>query len=129
MTVNFKMLKHIISTAVLERVQIDLFDYSNKPDKNFKYILHIKNQFSKYTALYVCRDKTAAVVREHFAHLMGHFGVPKIVQSDNGGEFKSVLKELLHEQGIQIIHGRAKHPQSQGLLKRGNFVAKRKLEF
>ncbi len=127
--VNQKMLKPIVSTAVLERVQIDLIDYSNKPDKHFKYILHIKDHFSKYTALYACRDKTAAVVREHFAHWLGHFGVPKIVQSDNGGEFKRVLEELLHEQGIHIIHGRAKHPQSQGLVEQGNFVAKRKLEF
>jgi hypothetical protein len=51
------------------------------------------------------------------------------VQSDNGGEFKGILEELLHEQGIQIIHGHAKHPQSQGLVEQGNFVAKRKLEF
>jgi hypothetical protein len=60
----------------------------------------------------VCQLRvTAAVVREHFAHWMGHFGVPKIVQIDNGGEFKSVLEELLHEQGTQIIHGLAKHSQ------------------
>jgi transposase InsO family protein len=106
-----------------------LIDFSKKPDQNCKYVLHIKDHFSKYTALYACRDKTAAAVRDHFAHWMGHFGVPKIVQSDNGGEFKIVLEDLLHEQGIQIIHGRAKHPQSQGLVEQGNFVAKRKLDF
>jgi hypothetical protein len=39
------------------------------------------------------------------------------------------LEELLREQGNQIIHGRAKHLQSQGLVEQGNFVAKRKLEF
>jgi hypothetical protein len=63
-TVNRKMLKPIISTAVLERVQIDLIDYSNKPEKNFKYILHIKDHFSKYNALYAYQDKTAAVTRD-----------------------------------------------------------------
>jgi transposase InsO family protein len=119
----------IVSSAVLKRVQINLIDFSNKPDQSYKYVLHIKDHFSKYTALYACRDKTAAAVRDNFAHWIGHFGLPKIVQSDNGGEFKGVLEDLLSEQGIQIIHGRAKHPQSQGLVEQGNLVAKRKLEF
>ncbi len=108
---------------------MDLIDFLNKPDHDYKYVLHIKDHFSKYTALYACRDKTAAAVRGHFAHWMGHFGVPKIVQSDNGGEFKGILEELLREQGIHILHGRPKHPQSQDLVEQGNFVAKRKLEF
>jgi hypothetical protein len=60
---------------------------------------------------------------------MRHFGVLKIVQSDNRGEFKGILEGLLWEQGIQIIPGRPKHPQSKGLPEQGNFVAKRKLEF
>ncbi len=114
---------------MLERIQTDLIDFSNKPDHGYKYVLHIKDHFSKYTALYSCRDKTATGVRDQFAHWLGHFGVPKVVQSDNGGEFKGVLEELLYEQGIEIVHGRPKHPQSQGLVEQGNLVAKRKLEF
>ncbi len=50
------------------------------------------------------------------------------MQSDNGGEFKGVLEELLIEQGIKIIHGRARHLQLQGLVEQGNYVTKRKLE-
>ncbi len=45
---------------------------------------------------------------------MGLFGVPKLVQSENGGEFQGVLEELLEREGIEIVHGRPKHPQSQG---------------
>ncbi len=51
------------------------------------------------------------------------------MQSNNGGEFKGVLEDLLYKQGIQIMHGRAKYSQSQGLVEQGNFVAKRKLEY
>jgi transposase InsO family protein len=58
---------------------------------------------------------------------MGHFGVPKVVQSDNGGEFHGVLEELLWKEGIEIAHGRAKHPQSQGSVEQGNGVFKKKL--
>jgi hypothetical protein len=77
-----------------------LNDYLGKPDRNYWYILHIKNHFSKFTALYACREKSAAAVLNNFAHWLSLFGVPKIVQSDGGGEFKRVLEELLHEQGI-----------------------------
>jgi hypothetical protein len=49
------------------------------------------------------------------------------VQSDNGGEFQGVLEELLEEEGIEIAHGRLKHPQSQGSVEQGNNVFKRKL--
>jgi hypothetical protein len=55
--------------------------------------------------------------------------VPKIVQNDNGGEFKGMLEELLYKQGKQKIRGQANHPQSQGLVEESNFVAKLKLEF
>jgi transposase InsO family protein len=124
-----KTLKPIVSSAILEGVQVDLIDFSNKPDCHFKYVLHIKDHFNTYTALYACREKTAAVIREHFAHWLGLFRLPKVVQSDNGGEIKGMLETLLCEQGIQIVHGRAKHPQSQGLVEQSNLVAKRKLEF
>ncbi len=123
------MLKSIVSTAVLERVQIDSIDFSSKHDHSFKYVLYIKNNFSKYTALYAGRDKTAAAVREHFAYWIAHFGIPKLVQSHDRGKFEGLLEELLQEQGNHIIHGCAKHSQSQGLIEQKNFVAKQKLEF
>jgi hypothetical protein len=121
-------LKLIESSAVLERVQADLIDYNKKPDHGCKYVLHMKDRFSKFTSLYACIDKHAAEVCRHFSHWMGQFGVPKIVQSDNGDEFRWLFEELLQQQGIHIIHGRAKHPQSQGCVEQGNSVVKRTLE-
>lgn len=48
-----KTLTPIVSSAILKRVKIDLINYCNKPDHNYHYLLHIKDYFSKYTALYI----------------------------------------------------------------------------
>eukprot|EP00102_Acyrthosiphon_pisum_P013097 XP_008182522.1 PREDICTED: KRAB-A domain-containing protein 2-like [Acyrthosiphon pisum] len=50
------------------------------------------------------------------------FGAPKILQSDNGREFvNSVINELkdLWPECV-IVHGRPRHPQSQGSIERSN---------
>jgi hypothetical protein len=45
------------------------------------------------------------------------------------GVSQRAVEDLLHEQDIQIIHGCAKHSQSQGLVEQSNLVVKRKLDF
>ncbi|XP_063417382.1 KRAB-A domain-containing protein 2-like [Mytilus trossulus] len=50
------------------------------------------------------------------------FGAPNILQSDNGVEFTanviSELNNLWPE--CKIVHGKPRHPQSQGSIERGN---------
>jgi hypothetical protein len=41
-------LELIISEFALERVQIDLVDMRHQLDRQYKWILHIKDHFSKY---------------------------------------------------------------------------------
>ena len=42
---------------------------------------------------------------------------PKILHSDNGGEFiAEILNEIAAQFGIEVVHGRPYHPQSQGNL-------------
>ena len=53
---------------------------------------------------------------------MGTYGSPCILQSDNGKEFRNSvvynLKKLWHN--LKIIHGRPRHPQSQGSVERSD---------
>ena len=44
-------------------------------------------------------------VQDWFALWIGAFGVPKIVQCDNGKEFKGVLKTLVLQHDILLING------------------------
>ena len=52
-----------------------------------------------------------AAIKEIFAVI----GVPKILQSDNGGEFKnSLLEQYWSKVNVRQIFGSPYHPQSQG---------------
>ena len=48
---------------------------------------------------------------------IGAFGLPTIVQADNGKEFKGVLKLLLLSHRVKIINGRPRTPRTQRLIK------------
>ena len=65
----------------------------------------------------------------HLIDIFSIFGVPAILQSDNGREFRNqiinALKDLWPD--MKIIHGRARHPQSQGSTERANADIKKLL--
>ncbi|KAF4632748.1 hypothetical protein G7Y89_g5377 [Cudoniella acicularis] len=52
---------------------------------------------------------------------------PKIIQADNGKEFKGALLILLRKFGIQVINGAPRSPQTQGLVEQANGVVEAKL--
>ena len=49
------------------------------------------------------------------------FGVPKILHSDNGGEFvNEIINELSRVFGFRLAHGKAYNPREQGKVERMN---------
>jgi len=98
-----------------------------RPHNRYHWILYLKDHFSKYSFLYFLTDKTAAGVTRCIAQWLGIVGIPKILQCDNGKEFKGVLLVLLKKYGVKIINGRLRHPQTQGLVEQANGVVKKKL--
>ena len=109
-------LEPIKSHYTLERVQIDLVDMRATPHNGNHWILHLKDHFSKASFLYPLPNKTAASVAQCVGQWLGVVGIPKIIQCDNGTEFKGVLLILLKQYGIKILNGRLRHPQTQGLV-------------
>src|SRR5438105_3055680 len=95
-----------------------------QPDKEFKYILHIKDHFSKFSWGYSLKSKSAEEIAFNLFEQFMIFGIPKILQTDNGTEFtSSVIKQLINLwPEIKIINGRPRHPQSQGLIEKGNDI-------
>lgn len=77
-----------------------------------------QDYFSKYSFLYPLPGKTATEAATCIAQWLGIFGIIRTLHCDNVAEFKGVLFILLKKYGIKIINGRARHPQSQGWLKR-----------
>jgi len=50
------------------------------------------------------------------------FGVPFILQSDNGHEFANKIIQNLADMcpGMKLVHGKPRHSQSQGSVERSN---------
>ena len=114
--------KPIISLGFLTRVQVDLIDMTSRPDEDYKWILHARDHFTKYSWAYPLTSKRADEVAEKLTEIFCSFGPAKILQSDNGKEFAAkVINEIANMwPGLVIIHGRPRHPQSQGCVERGN---------
>ncbi|CAF3798384.1 unnamed protein product [Adineta steineri] len=118
---------HVVPTAIISlgfmmRLQMDLVDMRTRPDGESKWILHCRDHFTKYSWAYALPSKEAHYVAENLLSLFYQFGPSKILQSDNGKEFTAhVIKDLkIMWPGLIIINGRPRHPQSQGLVERGN---------
>ena len=99
------------------------------PDGEYKYILHARDHFTRYSWGYPLKSKSSIEVAANLFDLFTTFGAPTILQSDNGKEFNSqVIKKLVEMwPGTKIINGRPRHPQSQGLVERGNKDLENKL--
>lgn len=96
-------------------------------DEEFKWICHLRDHFSKYSVASPMPNKTSEEVVKVVLNWILHLGPPKILQSDNGTEFKGALTLLLRRHGIQVINGRPRHPQSQGMAEKGNHILKDKI--
>jgi len=120
-------LEPIISECTLERVQIDLVDMRHQSDGQYKWILHIKDHFSKYSCLCPLKSKQAEEVASNISLFIGAFRPPRILQCDNGREFKGVLLVLLRAHGIKVINDCPRTPRTQGLVEQGNHTMKLKL--
>lgn len=110
-----------------ERVQIDLIDMRHEPDREYKWILHAKDHFSKYSGLWALKSKEAEGVAEALEGWIMSFGPPSMIQCDNGKEFKGALLILLRRHGIKVINGNPRSPQTQGLVEQGNGVVEHKI--
>ena len=101
------------------------------PNGNYTWILHCVDHWSKLNFAYPLTSKHAVCVSAALnTHLFPYFGVPRVLHSDNGREFiNAVIEELLKSwhSDIQLVSGRPRHPQSQGLVERAHYTLQRKL--
>jgi hypothetical protein len=78
------------SARRLNRVQIDLMDFKVLADGEYKYILQIKDTFSRHIWLYPLKNRFAEDVYEVLIIWLGQNGYPSKFGADNGGEFKGM---------------------------------------
>jgi transposase InsO family protein len=54
--------KPIVSKHCLDRLVIDLMDFRGMPDRDFKWILQMKDHFSRFIWVYALKDKASETV-------------------------------------------------------------------
>ena len=99
------------------------------PDGEMNWILHLIDHWSKFNLAYPIHRKSAASVANALkTHVLPIFGVPRILQCDNGREFvNKTIQSLLEDwpESAQIVNGRPRHPQSQGLVEQAHHTLER----
>lgn len=74
-------------------------------------------QFTRYPAAYLLRAITAKSVVRALSQFISVFGIPKVIQTDQGTNFSSHLFAQVLKQ-LRVRHNKAMayHPESQGAL-------------
>ena len=112
-------LRSIIARQVFDHVMCDLVSF--EPSKGYRYVLVFKDVFSGYIRCYKLRNKTTDGVVKAFQDLICTLGPPKLLTSDNGGEFDSNdLRRACKELGVEKRTSVPYRPQSQGNVERQN---------
>lgn len=102
-------------------------------DGNYCYPLDILDNRSRFAIRIVPHTSTQNVVIPAFLEAFREFGLPNSILSDNGAQFAGFkrgytkFERWLMDLDILPIHGRVKHPQTQGKIERFHRSMKQEL--
>ena len=102
-------------------------------DGRYCYPLDIMDDHSRFAIKIAPRLSTANVVIPVFTEAFREFGMPDSILSDNGAQFAGFKKgytqfeRWLMDLDVLPIHGRIKHPQTQGKIERFHRTMKQEL--
>ncbi|MCD8048845.1 MAG: integrase core domain-containing protein, partial [Clostridia bacterium] len=97
------------------------------------YPCDILDDCSRYVLKIKPAESTANLVLPTFKEVFYEYGMPKSVLSDNGAEFAGFrrgytqFEKWLMDHDVLPIHGRIKHPQTQGKIERFHRTMKQEL--
>mgnify|MGYP000095936647 CR=1 FL=1 len=120
------VVRPIVSTRPLQRIQIDLVDMQplSRWNDGYRYLLNTIDTYTKFAWSRAIKDKTKAQVKTALRGIISTMErTPDHIQSDNGKEFLGLGEEM----NIHWIYGLAYTPQSQGQIERFNGTLKQKL--
>ena len=118
----------IICKKPRELYLIDITEVPHELNDNAKkkiYLLSILDHFSKYAKNYIINKKDDKTVIKKIVDFIDNNGLPEKILTDNGGEFRNKLfKKYCKNNDIVLLHGRPRHPQTQGAVERYNRTIK-----
>lgn len=116
-----------------EMWQTDFKGEFRMADDNYCYTLNIIDDHSRFAIKVVPRLSSANIVLPTFREAFYEFGMPYSVLSDNGAQFAGFrqgytqFEKWLMNHDVLPIHGRIKHPQTQGKIERFHRTMKAEL--
>ena len=97
----------------------------NNINNNKIYLLTIIDHFSKYAGTYSINNKESITVLNKIKDFIKKNGQPEKILTDNGYEFiNNKFKKFCKKLSINLLHGRARHLQTQGAIERYNRTIK-----
>ena len=69
----------------------------------YKHLMSLMDIFSRFAFLRPLQSKESAEVAENLRNIYNEHGPPEILQSDQGTEFKGVVKTLCEALNVRII--------------------------
>lgn len=107
------------------------FNVTPTPKKPFK-ILHIDSitieqkrfhsmvdAFSKYSQMYQLEALQSSIIADKLMMYFSHHGLPELIISDNGTEFKNIIiQDLLKTFKIDVHLTSVNHPESNSIVER-----------
>uniref|UniRef100_A0A0K0EZV3 Integrase catalytic domain-containing protein n=1 Tax=Strongyloides venezuelensis TaxID=75913 RepID=A0A0K0EZV3_STRVS len=103
-------------------ISVDIIGPLNqKSYQNHKYILSIMDDFSRYTYAVPITDYHFSTISKELLHYFCLFGYPKIIKSDQGGNFLSdELNQWLSSLNITHEYTKAYHKKGNSLVERAH---------
>ncbi len=92
---GFKPADYIISKGIWNHIQIDCASFPESED-GYNTLLVVIDVFSGFVLLFPMKGQEASTVAKNLWKAFSLFGLPDILQSDNGPEFRSKIIEELN---------------------------------
>ncbi|XP_068221744.1 uncharacterized protein [Palaemon carinicauda] len=102
-----------------ENVVIDIVGPLPRSKGGNIYLLTIIDRLTRYPEAIPVRSCNAKTVVKRLLNYFSKFGLPRVIQSDNGSNFVSkYFRDKMKELGINLVTSTPYHPESQGIVER-----------
>ena len=101
-----------------ERIILDCVGPLPKTKTGYRFLLTIVCAATRYPEAVPLRSLKAKPVVKALVHFFSTFGLPKVIQTDQGSNFLSRLFKQVLQQLSKHQTSSAYHPESQGALER-----------
>ena len=124
-TITSRVKPALQAQTVLSLLEIDLMDFRNcscacKAQQQ-EWAINFIGHHTKFVHVLPLHSKSEKDVLDAFTQYCLTYGYSKKILTDNGKEFDNHgMKQFCIENGIQIAHGSARTPTTQGLVERAN---------